>query len=131
VRASKSQTLWASTGCYGDCFTFLYVDDVRTSQETRLWPSMTSYRDSFTFFMSMIFVPYWKFLWASTACYWDCFTSLYVDDVRTSEETHLWASTARYRDSFTSLYVVDVRTSEKTHLWASTACYWNSFTFYM
>jgi hypothetical protein len=27
-------TLWASTVCYGDNFTFVYVDDVRTSQET-------------------------------------------------------------------------------------------------
>jgi hypothetical protein len=28
----------------------------------------------------------------STACYWDSFTVLYVDDVRTSQEAH--ASTA-------------------------------------
>jgi hypothetical protein len=27
---------WASTACYRDSFTFLYVDDVRTSQETRM-----------------------------------------------------------------------------------------------
>jgi hypothetical protein len=27
-----------------------------------------------------------------TACYRDSFTFLYVDDVRTSQETHLWAS---------------------------------------
>jgi hypothetical protein len=37
----------------------------------------------------------------------------YVDDVLTSEETHLWASTACYRDSFTFLYVGDVRTSQE------------------
>jgi hypothetical protein len=45
--------------CYGDGFTLLYVDYIRTSQETR----------------------------ASTACYWDSFTFLYVDDVRTSQKT--------------------------------------------
>jgi hypothetical protein len=28
-------------------------------------------------------------LWSSTACYGDRITFLYVDDVRTSEETHL------------------------------------------
>jgi hypothetical protein len=26
----------ASTACYGDCFTFIYVDEVRTSQETTM-----------------------------------------------------------------------------------------------
>jgi hypothetical protein len=31
-------TLRAATACYGDSFTFLYVDDVRTSQETHYWP---------------------------------------------------------------------------------------------
>jgi hypothetical protein len=51
-------TLWASTACYGDSFTFLYVDDVRTSQEAR----------------------------ASTVSYGDSFTFLYVDDVCTSQE---------------------------------------------
>jgi hypothetical protein len=34
------------------------------------------------------------------------------------------------RDSFTCLYVDSVRTSQETHLWASTACYGDSFTFY-
>jgi hypothetical protein len=29
-------TLYASMACYGDSFTFLYADDVRTSQETYL-----------------------------------------------------------------------------------------------
>jgi hypothetical protein len=29
-------TLWASTASYGDSFTCLYVDDVRTSQGTHL-----------------------------------------------------------------------------------------------
>jgi hypothetical protein len=37
----------------------------------------------------------------STACYADSFTFLYVDDVRTSQETCLWASTACYGDRFT------------------------------
>jgi hypothetical protein len=31
VRTSRETHLWVSTACYGDCFTFLYVDDVRTS----------------------------------------------------------------------------------------------------
>jgi hypothetical protein len=41
---------------------------------------------------------------------------LYVDDVRTRQETHLWASTACYGDSFTLLYVEDVRTSQETYI---------------
>jgi hypothetical protein len=55
--------LWTATACYGDSFTFLYADDVRTSKEIHLW--------------------------AYTACYGDCFIFLYVYDVRTSQETHL------------------------------------------
>jgi hypothetical protein len=37
-----------STACYGDGFTFAYVDDARTSQQTHLRASTTSYWDSFT-----------------------------------------------------------------------------------
>jgi hypothetical protein len=66
---------------------FLYTDDVGTSQEISLW--------------------------ASTVCYGDSFTLLYVDDVRTSQETPK-ASTASYEDSFTFLYVDDVCTSQET-----------------
>jgi hypothetical protein len=33
-------------------------------------------------------------------------------------------------NNFTFLYVDDVRTSLETHLWASTACYTDSSTFY-
>jgi hypothetical protein len=51
--------LLVSTACYGDRFTFVYVD-VRTSQETLLW--------------------------TSAACYRDGFTALSVDKVRTSQE---------------------------------------------
>jgi hypothetical protein len=50
------------------------------------------------------------------ACNGDGFTFLYVDDVRTSQESHLWASTACYGDSFNLLYINDVRTSQETHL---------------
>jgi hypothetical protein len=78
--------LWASTACYGDNFTILYVNNGRTAQETHLW--------------------------ALTACYRDRFTFLYVDDARTAQETHLWASTAWYGDSVTLLYVAVVRTSQ-------------------
>jgi hypothetical protein len=49
---------------------------------------------------------------ASTACYEDSFTILYVDYVRTSKETCVHASTAGYKDSFTLLYVDYVRTSQ-------------------
>jgi hypothetical protein len=61
--AQHLTTLRTSTACYGDRFTFLYVDDVRT--------------------------PYETYLPASTACYRDNFTFLYADDVRISQETHL------------------------------------------
>jgi hypothetical protein len=68
-------------------------------------------------------------LWASTACYGDSFTFSYVDNVRTSQETHLCASTASYGDNVTFLYVDDVCTSQETYLWASTACYGDKFPF--
>jgi hypothetical protein len=106
--------------------TFSYVDDDLTSQQAR----------------------------ASIVCYWDGFTCLYVDDVRTSQETRLWASTARYVEALhfymytmflphrkhsygsplpvagIALFYVDyVRTSQKKHLWASTVCYGDTLTF--
>jgi hypothetical protein len=65
------------------------------------------------------------------ACYGDGFT-LYVDDIRNSQETHPWVSTvstACYGHGFTFLCVDDVCTSQETHLWVSTAYYGDSFTF--
>jgi hypothetical protein len=50
------------------------------------------------------------------ACYEDSFTFLYVDHVRTSQETSLWDSKGCYGDSFTLLYVNDVLNSQETHL---------------
>jgi hypothetical protein len=65
------------------------------------------------------------------AFYRDSFNFCYVDDVRTSQETHLWASMASYKDKLAFCYVYDVRTSDEIYLWASVACYMDSFTFYM
>jgi hypothetical protein len=46
------------------------------------------------------------------------------------EPTHMkHFSKACYGDRFTSLYVDDFRTSVETRV--STACYWDCFTFYM
>jgi hypothetical protein len=50
------------------------------------------------------------------ACYGDTFNFLYVDDVRTSQETHLWASTSCYGDTLTILYVDDV-VPHKKHIY--------------
>jgi hypothetical protein len=61
-----------------------------------------------------MFVPHRKHPYASTACYGDSFTFLYVDDVRTSQETQ--AFIAYFGDSFTFLYVDDVRTSQETSI---------------
>jgi hypothetical protein len=36
IRTSQEHTLWASTACYRDSFTFLYVDGIHTLQETHL-----------------------------------------------------------------------------------------------
>jgi hypothetical protein len=36
-----------------------------------------------------------------TSCYGDSVTFYYVDDIRTSQETHLWVCRSRYRDNFT------------------------------
>jgi hypothetical protein len=49
-------------------------------------------------------------LQASTACHGDSFISLYVCDVRTSQETYLWASTASHWEGFAFLYLYDIST---------------------
>jgi hypothetical protein len=59
VHTSQEARLLPSTSCYGDRFTFSYVDDDRTSQETPMG-LLGLLRGSFTF--------------------------LYVGDVRTSQE---------------------------------------------
>jgi hypothetical protein len=97
VSLTSHNPLKASTASYGDSFTFLYLDDVRTSQETHIW--------------------------TPTACYVDRFIFYIYIYVRTSQETYLRNSTACYRDSFTFLYVDHVRASQKTHVQLSTACY--------
>jgi hypothetical protein len=56
VRTSQGTQLWAPAACYGDSFTFLYVD-VRTSQETHQWASSVCYGDSFIFYKQMMLVP--------------------------------------------------------------------------
>jgi hypothetical protein len=68
-----------------------------------------------------MFVPHRKHVWATTACYGDCFTFLCVDDVLTSLETHLWISTICYGDGFTLLYADDVRTSQEARVWTTVA----------
>jgi hypothetical protein len=45
-------------------------------------------------------------LWASTTCYENVCNFLYVDDVRTLQETLIMASAAGYGHSFTILYVM-------------------------
>jgi hypothetical protein len=57
----------------------------------------------------------------------ESFTLLYVDDVRTSQETNLWTITGCYGDSFTLTYADYVRTSQETHLSVSTVCYGYNF----
>jgi hypothetical protein len=52
------------------------------------------------FYMYTMFVPHRNTSAASTVCHGDDLTFLYVDDVRTSRETHVWASTASL-DMFT------------------------------
>jgi hypothetical protein len=76
-----------------------------------------------------MFEPRRKHIRPSTACYGGSFTFVYVDDVRTLQETHLRPSTACHGDSFNFEYVDDVRTSQETHLRPSAACYGGSFTF--
>jgi hypothetical protein len=67
--------LRVSTAYYGDTFTFLYGDDVRTSQKTQ----------------------------NSTDCCVDGFTFIHID-VLTSQETRLWLSTGSYGNIF-NIYV--------------------------
>jgi hypothetical protein len=58
----------------------------------------------------------------------ESFTSSYLDEVRTSQETHKWTTTSFYGDSLISLYVDEVRTSQEIHKWTTTACYGDGFT---
>jgi hypothetical protein len=46
----------------------------------------------------------------------DSFIFLCVSDVRTPQEPHVWASKACYGDGLTFSYLDDVRTSHETHL---------------
>jgi hypothetical protein len=46
------------------------------------------------FHMKMKFVPHKKHIRPSSALYGGGLTFFYVDDVRTSQETHVWNSTA-------------------------------------
>jgi heterodisulfide reductase subunit C len=59
------------------------------------------------------------------------FTFVYVDNVRTSQETHLWACTACYGDSYAFVYVYNVRISQGNTLWTCTACYGVAVHLYM
>jgi hypothetical protein len=76
----------------------MYIDSVWASPETHILTSTACYVDRFPCYMYMMFLPHRKHSWASTTCYWESFTFLYIDDVRTSQEAH--ASTACYWDSF-------------------------------
>jgi hypothetical protein len=76
---------------YGDSFTFLYRDDVRTRKETHLWTSTACYRDSFIFYMQIIFIPHRKHLWNFSACYRDSF-NVYIQMMVISHRKHLWTS---------------------------------------
>jgi hypothetical protein len=51
---------------------------------------------------------------------------VYVDDVRTSQETPLGSNSLLTRIFF-FVYVDGVRTSQETRLWASATCCWDSF----
>jgi hypothetical protein len=74
---SQETRPWASTACYGNSFTLLYIDD---------------------------FVLHGKQIRASTSCYGDSVSFLCVD-IRTSQETHIRASTAHFGDRhFSYLY---------------------------
>jgi hypothetical protein len=100
-------------GLLGLVLPFIYVDDVRTSQEARA--STACYGDSFKLYMYMLIVPDRKHLCASTACYGDSFASLYVDDVRTSQEA--LASTYSLRCYFYLYYVYYVLPHKKPIHW--------------
>jgi hypothetical protein len=61
--------------------------------------------------------------------YGDSFTFLYVDDARTSQETHLWSIKTSYGHNFTFLYLDYAHTSQETHLYKFSTSYGDSFTF--
>jgi hypothetical protein len=65
-------------------------------------------------YMWMMFVPYWKHAYGPARPVTGITLLLYVDDARTLLETRLWASTACYGDDFTVLYVDNDRTAQET-----------------
>jgi hypothetical protein len=54
-------------------------------------------------------------LYASRDSYGDSFNLLYLDDVRTSQDTQVRAYIACYGDTFTFLCVVSIQNKEKTN----------------
>jgi hypothetical protein len=62
-------TLWNSTASYGDSFSYLYVDDVRSPQEKHKWASTACYEDSFTFhihmYISLVEERHWALFYVS------------------------------------------------------------------
>jgi hypothetical protein len=65
--------------------------------------------------MYMVFVPHREHTHGSPRAVTGIVLILCVYGVRTSKKTHLRASTASNGDGFTVLYVDDVRTSQETH----------------
>jgi hypothetical protein len=51
VTSNRHKLRRNTKACYGDRFTFFYVDDDSTSQETHVRASTAFYGDSFTFYM--------------------------------------------------------------------------------
>jgi hypothetical protein len=79
-------------------------------------PPRACYGDSSTRLYVMMFVPHRKHTYGAARPVTGIALRVFLDCVRTSQETYLWTSTACYGDSFTCLYVDDVRTSQETHL---------------
>jgi hypothetical protein len=62
----------------------------------------------------MMFIPHRKHTYGPPQPVMKIVLLFYVVDDRTSQELHLWASTTCYWDGFTILYVDDIRNSQET-----------------
>jgi hypothetical protein len=112
--SSHRKHIRASTACYGDSSSLVYVDDVYITQETHSPPDPVTGISLVFLYVDGVRTSQEKHPPACISCYLDRFTSLYVDDGRTTQETYTDLNSLLEGELYFS-YVDDVRTSLETH----------------
>jgi hypothetical protein len=95
IRSFETSVPTRSNGVMSRNTAFFYVDYVRTSQETRPVTAI-----AFLFYMSMMYRPHRKHRYEPSRHVTGIALFLYVNDVRTLQETHVLSTTVCYGNSF-------------------------------